>query len=199
MSAPSSPTSCDAWGPRNALQERFDDPKLPFQPLGLHRWPKPTYRAVWTSGSEIALNKRQNQTRKGAHVDDPLGKLATVLLLDVLEVSLVLAGKRFGVEGGDNDCRRRSRERRGGNIGRRMTRSASRDSVSGRPPLPPLLMSLSASSSPFWPIRRHTSTRGGEPDPANLSSPFVSVLIRATFAQYRDTLECSSSPAGRAT
>ena len=53
---------------------------------------------------------REGDGESGTHVDDALGELAAVVLLDVLEVLLVLVGESLGVEETDDDCAEERRE-----------------------------------------------------------------------------------------
>jgi len=53
---------------------------------------------------------REGDGESRTHVDDALGELAAVVLLDVLEVLLVLVGEGLGVEETDDDCAKEKRE-----------------------------------------------------------------------------------------
>lgn len=109
--------------------------------------------------NEKGKHVKQGRRRRRTYVDDTLGELAAVLVLDVLEVSLVLVDHGLGVENTDDDCgrdgaRRGRGEERSGNVRERETgfvekrwRSASRvaAALSISRPLP---SSSSASYSP---------------------------------------------------
>ena len=70
-----------------------------------------------------------------AHVDDALGELSAVLLLDVLNVRVVLVHHSLGVDRTDDDCRKEAETRISGwDGGREVSRRPAR---LGPPPGPP--------------------------------------------------------------
>lgn len=62
-----------------------------------------THKAAEESGSARAVEERGERGASRTYVADALRELATVLLLDVLEVLLVLVGERLRIEEADDD------------------------------------------------------------------------------------------------